>query len=302
MKQQEQTVGETLRSLEIRHDEGIKSIKFNDEGELLKEIINGEDRPRDGERVLVHSSVLELKKSEGKWRAKDCYSFAVYDAETNSLSGEKKIPDGYEVILLPMTSVVDHSEDGEGESNELTRVVFAEDVLSGKENELELEEFLQKKAFVKKIEEALKGPAPYEKERTFFRWIKKIELQVFLKPKKDCKCKTKDTTESSSKKNLYDLFSGEERLCDSFWEQEMLVMTFNNDAYEVSNNNYNSLSATFRNIGEMLDGGKYDLVDEYRSIVKGTGIDDDGGWIELRSREEGGGPNEHYAESLKHRE
>lgn len=51
--------------------------------------------------------------------------------------------------------------------------------------------------------------------------------------------------------------------------EEFITLTFTGGGTCYSNNNINSLSATARNICNMLDGGVYQNIDFYKELLKG---------------------------------
>ena len=59
------------------------------------------------------------------------------------------------------------------------------------------------------------------------------------------------------------------------WEEEFIVLTWTNGLISTANNNMNSLSATARNVAKMLDGGVYENLDYYKSIMNSDE------WVEL---------------------
>ena len=52
------------------------------------------------------------------------------------------------------------------------------------------------------------------------------------------------------------------------YENEFIVLTWDNGGISTANNNCNSLSATARNVARMLDGGVYENLDLYEEIMK----------------------------------
>lgn len=53
--------------------------------------------------------------------------------------------------------------------------------------------------------------------------------------------------------------------------QEYLIVVFRGGAISVRNANINSNSANFRELGQLLDGGYYSEVKDYREIVEDPG-------------------------------
>ena len=51
------------------------------------------------------------------------------------------------------------------------------------------------------------------------------------------------------------------------YDEEFIVLTWENGAISTANNNMNSLSATARNVAKMLDGGVYENLDYYEEIM-----------------------------------
>ena len=51
------------------------------------------------------------------------------------------------------------------------------------------------------------------------------------------------------------------------YEEEFIVLTWENGGISTANNNMNSLSATARNVARMLDGGVYENLDLYKEIM-----------------------------------
>ena len=56
-------------------------------------------------------------------------------------------------------------------------------------------------------------------------------------------------------------------LSDKGYEEEFIVLTWNNGIISIANNNMNSLTATARNVARMLDGGVYERLDYYKVIM-----------------------------------
>lgn len=52
------------------------------------------------------------------------------------------------------------------------------------------------------------------------------------------------------------------------YEEEFIVLTWENGAISTANNNMNSLSATARNVARMIDGGVYENLDLYKEIME----------------------------------
>lgn len=51
------------------------------------------------------------------------------------------------------------------------------------------------------------------------------------------------------------------------WHRENVVLEFRSGAIEVRNVTGNSVNAVYRSIGQLLDGGYYDEVDDYNEMV-----------------------------------
>ena len=54
---------------------------------------------------------------------------------------------------------------------------------------------------------------------------------------------------------------------NSPWHQETVIVEFRNGVFEVRNVNGDSLSAIFREIGTLLNGGHYDEVELYNDMI-----------------------------------
>ena len=68
----------------------------------------------------------------------------------------------------------------------------------------------------------------------------------------------------------YEVFSKEinnEFVTNHLYFQEYLVVTFDGGGVSVRNANGNSYTANFREIGKLIDGGYYDEVEFYRSLI-----------------------------------
>lgn len=53
--------------------------------------------------------------------------------------------------------------------------------------------------------------------------------------------------------------------------QEYVVVTYKGGAIAVANNSMNSVTATYRNIGELINGGYYDQVEKYNEYIINSG-------------------------------